>query len=51
MSKRRARLSPEAEAIQFILSGSDKSCLKVQWVSEYKGILKLNPQVYCLNIT
>ncbi|XP_035981142.1 uncharacterized protein LOC110368365 isoform X2 [Fundulus heteroclitus] len=37
MSKRRARLSPEAEAIQFILSGRDKPCLKVQWISVYKG--------------
>ena len=51
MSKRRARLSPEAEAMQFILSASDKPCLKVQWISEYKGMLKLIPQGYCSNIT
>ncbi|XP_030270806.1 uncharacterized protein LOC115580511 isoform X2 [Sparus aurata] len=37
MSKRRARLHPEAEATQFILSGGDKPCLKVQWINDYKG--------------
>ncbi|XP_041800876.1 N-lysine methyltransferase KMT5A-A-like [Chelmon rostratus] len=37
MSGRRARLRPEAEAAQFILSGVDKPGLKVQWVSDCKG--------------
>ncbi|KAK6288433.1 hypothetical protein J4Q44_G00388670 [Coregonus suidteri] len=37
MSKRRARLSPEAEAIHFIISGSDKPCYKVKWINDYKG--------------
>ncbi|XP_076729854.1 N-lysine methyltransferase KMT5A-like isoform X1 [Maylandia zebra] len=37
MSKRRLRLRPEAEAAHFILSGSDKTCLKAQWINDYKG--------------
>ncbi|XP_036961819.1 uncharacterized protein LOC119023775 isoform X6 [Acanthopagrus latus] len=37
MSKRRARFRPEAEAAQFIISGSDKPCLKAQWINDYKG--------------
>ncbi|XP_059187245.1 N-lysine methyltransferase KMT5A-like isoform X2 [Centropristis striata] len=37
MSERRARLRPEAEATQFVLSGGDKPCLKVQWINDYKG--------------
>ncbi|XP_039453940.1 uncharacterized protein LOC120432800 [Oreochromis aureus] len=37
MSKRRLRLRPEAEAAHFILSGSDKPCLKAQWINDYKG--------------
>ncbi|XP_051734581.1 uncharacterized protein LOC127504143 isoform X42 [Ctenopharyngodon idella] len=37
MSKRRTRLSPEAEAIQFILSGGEKPCFKVKWISDFKG--------------
>ena len=38
-SKRRARLSPEAEAIHSIVSGSDKPCFKVKWIDDYKGML------------
>jgi len=38
MSKRRTRLSPQAEAIQFILSGRDKPCFKVKWISDFKGM-------------
>lgn len=41
MSKRRARLSPVAEATQFILSGGDKPCLNVKWISAFKGRKKL----------
>ncbi|XP_061765826.1 N-lysine methyltransferase KMT5A-like [Nerophis ophidion] len=37
MSKRRARRNPEAEATEFILSGCDKSCLKAQWINDWKG--------------
>nr|XP_043879455.1 uncharacterized protein LOC122767933 isoform X2 [Solea senegalensis] len=37
MSKRRPRLTPQAEATQFILSGHDKTCLKVQWINVFKG--------------
>ena len=45
MSKRRARLRPEAEAAQFIISGSDKPCLKAQWINDYKGTLDIIPDV------
>ena len=51
MTKRRARLRPEAEATQFILSEDDKPCLKVQWINDYKGMLDIIPDVYCVNIT
>ncbi|XP_042610371.1 uncharacterized protein LOC109051994 isoform X4 [Cyprinus carpio] len=37
MSKRRTRLSPQAEAIQFILSGREKPCFKVKCISDFKG--------------
>ena len=45
MSKRRARFRPEAEAAQFIISGSDKPCLKAQWINDYKGTLDIIPDV------
>lgn len=51
MSKRRARLSPEAEAAQFILSGGDKPCLTVQWINNYKGMLNGIPCGYCMNVS
>lgn len=50
LSKRRLRLCPEAEAAHFILSGSDKTCLKAQWINDYKGMLYVVPYGYCINI-
>lgn len=49
MSKRRARLRPDAEAAHFILSGGDKPCLKVQWINDYKGMLYII-YGYCVNV-
>ncbi|CAJ1048439.1 uncharacterized protein LOC119023775 isoform X5 [Xyrichtys novacula] len=37
MSTRRSRISPDAEAIKFISTETDKACLKVQWINDYKG--------------
>lgn len=50
MSKRRTRLSPVAEATQFILSGGDKPCLNIKWINSYKGMKNRTLFSYCVNV-